>query len=120
MARLDYVYGAVASAERERWPRLGLSTTRRALNGLCERYNDEKIQCLACFICCQLRTTMEGFPAVDLEKPATTEPKCTKEISMRSPDDLEELQRDRPGSLLNNCGYDLWRRIYVRQETNGV
>ena len=45
MTRLDYVYGAVAVAERERWPRLGLSTTRRALNALCIRYNDTKIQC---------------------------------------------------------------------------
>ena len=49
---LDYVGGAVALAERERWPRLGLSTTRRALNQLALRYNDEKIQCLTCFVCC--------------------------------------------------------------------
>ena len=72
MTRLDYVYGAVARAERERWPRLGLSTTRRALNVLCGRYNDEKIQCVAYFICCQLRTTAEGFVAIDLDKAATT------------------------------------------------
>ena len=42
MTRLDYVYGAVASAEKERCPRLGLSTTRRALHVLCGRYYDEK------------------------------------------------------------------------------
>ena len=50
MTRLDYMYVAVAVAERERWPRLGLSTTRRSLSLLCSRYNDEKIQWLACFI----------------------------------------------------------------------
>ena len=49
---LDYIGGAMACAERERWPRLGLSTTRRALNQLALRYNDAKIQCLTCFICC--------------------------------------------------------------------
>ena len=43
ITRLDYVYGAVAIAERERWPLLGLSTTRRALNTLCMRYNDETV-----------------------------------------------------------------------------
>ena len=63
MTRLDYVQGAIAVAERERWPRLGLSTTRRALNVLALRYNDDKIQCLACFICAQLRTTCAGYPA---------------------------------------------------------
>ena len=39
---LDYVGAAVVLAERERWPRLGLSTTRRALNQLALRCNDEK------------------------------------------------------------------------------
>ena len=43
---LDYIGGAMACAERERWPRLGLSTTRRALNQLALRYNDAKIQML--------------------------------------------------------------------------
>eukprot|EP00959_Pyramimonas_sp_CCMP1952_P336660 7049404-Pyramimonas_sp.AAC.1 len=41
MTNLGYVYGALAVAERERWPMLGLSTTRRALNLLALRYNDE-------------------------------------------------------------------------------
>ena len=113
MTRLDYVYGAAAVAERERWPRLGLCTTRRSLNALCQRYNDDQIQCLACFICCQLRTTSEGFAAVNLDTPATDAPVCQHEISMRSCGAFQELERDRPGSLLNNCSYDLWRRRYV-------
>ena len=120
MTRLDYVYGAVAVAERERWPRLGLCTTRRSLNALCQRYNDDKVQCLACFICCQLRTTAEGFPAVDLETPATEAPVCQHEISMRSSSAFQQLERDRPGSLLNNCSYDLWRRRYVLHRRKGT
>jgi hypothetical protein len=71
VTNLDYVSQAAAIAERERWPRLGLSTTRRALKSLCCRFNDEKVQCLACFICGNLRTTCEGFPQVDLDSPAT-------------------------------------------------
>ena len=84
MTRLDYVYGAIAIAERERWPLLGLSITRRSLNALCLRYNDEKIECLACFICCQQRTTSEGFAAVDLENPITDTTLRQHEICMRS------------------------------------
>ena len=81
MTRLDYMYVAVAVAERERWPRLGLSTTRRSLSLLCSRYNDEKIQRLACFICGQLRTTCEGYPAVDLDIPVDAFPACSRDIS---------------------------------------
>ena len=66
MSRLDYVYGAIAVAERERWPALGLSTTRRSLNLLAHRYNDQNIQCISCFVCGQLRTTCSGYTAVDI------------------------------------------------------
>ena len=38
MTHLDYVHGAVAIAEREQWPQLGLSVTRRSLNLLCHRF----------------------------------------------------------------------------------
>ena len=66
MDNLTYVYEAIAVAERERWPLLGLSVTRRSLNLLATRYNDEKTQCLTCFICAQQRTTCSGYPVVDL------------------------------------------------------
>ena len=69
MSRLDYVYGAIAIAERERWPALGLSTTRRSLNLLAHRYNDRSIRCVSCFICGQLRTTCPGYTAVDIILP---------------------------------------------------
>ena len=68
LTNLDYVYAAAAIAERERWPQLGLSTTRRSLNLLCERFNDNRTKCLACFFCGQLRATCEGYPYVDLKK----------------------------------------------------
>ena len=80
---LDYVYGAVAIAERERWPRIGLSTTRRALNILCQRYNDENIQCLACFVCGQLRTTCAGYPSVDLNTSVESEKRYNSEVNWK-------------------------------------
>ena len=70
---LDYISRAVGQAERERWPRLGMNTTRRALNLLCQRFSDKRIKCVSCFICGQLRTTCEGYPCVDL----TVSAECT-------------------------------------------
>ena len=113
MTRLDYVYGAVAVAERERWPRLGLSTTRRVLTSLCLRYKDTEIKCMACFMCGQLRTTSKGFGAIDLEKPASAAPVCLHEISLRDAAAFSNLERNRRGTLANNCSYNLWRRRYV-------
>ena len=81
----DYVDGACANAERERWPLLGLSTTRRALNLFCDRYNDDKIKCMPCFICGQLRTTCEGYTSVNLGVPAEE----SKEMPRNA---LEQLQ----------------------------
>ena len=70
---LDYVQEAMSAAEREGWPRVGLATTRRALNVLASRYIDDKIQCLVCFICGQLRTTCAGYPTIDLEADISSE-----------------------------------------------
>ena len=67
VTRLDYVHGAAAVAERECWPSLGLSVTRRSLNLLCKRFNDKTATWLCCFVCGQLRTTCESYPPVDLE-----------------------------------------------------
>ena len=120
MTNLDYVYGAAAVAERERWPRIGLSTTRRALNILCRRYNDENIQCLACFVCGQLRTTCSGYPEIDLTRPVQSTKRCNVEIDWRSDSAFGELETCCPGTLLNNCSYNLWQRRYIdHQEVRG-
>ena len=120
MNRLDYVYGAVAVAERERWARIGLSTTRRALNVLCRRYNDERIQCLACFVCAQLRTTCCGYAAIDLDRPVKAKKRYNAEIELRGSAAFERMEMLCPGTLLNNCSYNLWRQRYVvRQGARG-
>ena len=62
MDNITYISGAIAVAEREKWPLLGLSVTRRSLNLLASRYNDETTQCLACFICAQQRAACAGTP----------------------------------------------------------
>ena len=120
MNRLDYVYGAVAVAERERWPRIGLSTTRRALNVLCQRYNDESTQCLACFVCAQLRVTCRGYAAINLDRPVQTKKRYNSEIELRGRAAFRALETQCPGTLLNNCSYNLWHQRYVvRQQTRG-
>ena len=53
MDNVTYISEATAVAEREGWPLLGLSVTRRSLNLTATRYSDEKTQCLTCVICAQ-------------------------------------------------------------------
>ena len=112
MTTLDYVQQAMALAERERWPRVGLSTTRRALRALAGRYNDKNIQCLVCFICGQQRTTCAGYPVVDLEADAGCGGGRHTEIMYHTLAEVCGVEEKHPGTLLNNCGLDLWRRRY--------
>ena len=120
MTRLDYVNGAVAKAERERWPLLGLSTTRRALNTLCKRYNDKTVLCGACLICGQIRTTCEGYPPIALESNDVTQDRVSKEFAWHSLEWLRHLEKNCPGTLLNNCSYELWRRRYFSDPSNAT
>ena len=113
MSNLDFVYRAIATAERERWPMLGLSTTRRSLNLLALRYNDETIACLACFICGQLRTTCAGYPTENLQSSSIAPTPGHVEIEFQTEARFQEVERLFPGTLLNNCGFDLWSKRYV-------
>ena len=119
MTNRDYVSRAIAIAEQERWPLLGLSTTRRSLNLLALRYNDETIKCLACFVCGQLRTTCVGYPPVNLTSSSSTPAPVRPEIEDWSEAALQEVERKYPGTLLNNCGFDLWKARYVDRFPKG-
>ena len=88
---LDVVFEACAIAERERWPQLGLSVTRRSLHMVCNRFNDDNIKCLCCFICAQLRTTCSGFHKTDLSEKETDACSNHQEIRYVSVADLEEI-----------------------------
>ena len=113
MDNFTYVSEAIAVAERERWPLLGLSVTRRSLNILAKRYNDEQIQCLTCFICAQQRTTCAGYPVVDLTNDQANQSlPCHAEIRYYTQADFSAVETDFPGTLLNNCSYELWKRRY--------
>eukprot|EP00959_Pyramimonas_sp_CCMP1952_P030544 640239-Pyramimonas_sp.AAC.1 len=103
----------MAVAERERWPMLGLSTTRRALNLLALRYNDETTRCLACFICGQLRATCAGYPPVDLESSSIPFACGNVEVRYWKETAFQDVERKFPGTLLNNCGFDLWQKRHV-------
>ena len=110
MTATDYVYGAIGVAERERWPLVGLSTTRRCLNLLALRYNDTTTKCLACFICGQLRTTCGGYPQVDLQSKERCDTPSNEPIGYWKEAALQDLEKQFPGTLLNNCGFDLWEK----------
>ena len=107
MTPLEYVSGAVAIAERERWPTLGLSITRRCLIALCLRYNDAQVQCQCCFVCSQLRTSVAGYDMVDLKRPASECGGRSAEIQPRRLQDLLHIESECPGVLLNNASYSL-------------
>ena len=116
MTTLDYVYGACSVAERERWPRIGLSTIRGALNLLCKRYNDAETKSLVCFVCAQIRTTCSGYPCIDLNEPPQEPYTQNTEIAYWGTGALHKLEMNAPGTLLNNCSYELWQARYVHQK----
>ena len=88
---LDAVFEACAIAERERWPQLGLSVTRRSLHMVCNRFNDKEIKCLGCFICGQLRTTCSGFHKTDLTEMEGDASSNHQEIKYVTASELEQI-----------------------------
>ena len=103
---LDFVHNAISVRERKQIPRIGMATTRRALRALATTYNDESIQALACFICGCIYTTFEGpKPPPDEDGVQRVSGHC--DITMASSSWLRGLERHHPGSLLNNCSYEL-------------
>ena len=95
---------------------LGLSTTRRSLNLLALRYNDETTKCLACFICGQLRTTCAGFPPVDLESSSNSLASGNVEVLYWKEVAFQDVEKKAPGTLLNNCGFHFWQKRYVDRD----
>ena len=64
---LCYISEAITLAERDNFPKVGLAVTRRVLRGLCKRYCDSKIYAAACFVCAQIRTSIQGYEGIDLK-----------------------------------------------------
>ena len=99
---LSYVSEAIAVAERENCPRIGLAVTRRVLRGLCKRYNDATIYAATCFICAQVRTSIEGYEAINLQNAFGTKdlrllPR--RELVWLSADDFRAIERHSLGTL---------------------
>ena len=92
---------------------LGLSTTRRSLNLLALRYNDQTTECMVCFICGQIRTTCAGYPPVDLGSSSSSPAPANVEIRYWKEAAFQDVEKEFPGTLLNNCGFDLWQKRYV-------
>ena len=93
----------MAVKERERWPDAGFAVARRSLRHVAARYNDQTIQCIVCFVCGSQQITVENFDGNDEKKP----------IQYVGRAFFEKAENSCPGTLLNNCSYDLWKARYV-------
>ena len=113
VSNLDFVSAAMTYMERQRWPRLGLSVTRRSLRTLAGQYNDRAVKCLVCFVCGEQRVTLAGPEHICYDAIGEVTKKCRKEIDMYGLPFFQKLEEDHPGSLLNNCSYALWYERYV-------
>ena len=98
---LDFVHRAMSLIEKQQIPCVGPATTRRALRTLTTKYNDSKVRALCCFVCGQVHTTMQGG-ALD----------SGDMIKMCSAEWLLSMERHHPGTLLNNCSFELWKARY--------
>ena len=77
------------------------------------------MQCLACFVCGQLRTTCSSYPVVKLDEPVESSHEEKREIAVRYIAWFALIERECPGTLLNNCGYALWQRRYELNSPKG-
>ena len=101
---LDFVYSAISIIERRQIPCIGMATTRRALRQLTKVYNDDAIKALVCFVCGEIHCTMRGPEPFETESIECAE--CSVQYMNREWFRLIEARY--PGSLLNNCSYELW------------
>ena len=100
---LDFVHNAISIIERGQIPCIGMATTRRALRRLTQVYNDKEVKALVCFLCGEIHTTIHG-------------PEPLKEelsIEYINRDWFRSVEARHPGSLLNNCSYELWEKRYM-------
>ena len=103
MGRITFVFNAVVSKERARWPDAGLAVACRALRNAVTRYNDRTTNCLVCFICGHQHVIIPSYGPQELNAIARYIGKGF----------LENAERECLAILLNHCRYDLWKVRYV-------
>ena len=111
---LDFVYQAMALKERDQIPCIGMATTRRALRTLTTVFNDKTIKSLSCFVCARIFTTLSGPSGIVHDKDDIVRPRT--DIEFVTKEWLQETERQNPGTLLNNCSFELWHKGYVHGE----
>ena len=100
---LCYIPEAIALAERDNFPKVGLAVTRRVLRGLCKRYCDSKIYAAACFVCAQIRTSIQGYEGIDLKSKLgayNSRLQPCSELEWLSADDLRAIEQQSPGTFM--------------------
>ena len=55
---------------------------------------------MACFLCAQLRTTVSGYPRIDLTQAVQCEQRCNIEIDTRGDGAFAILEMENPGTLV--------------------
>ena len=122
---LDFVYLAMSLQERDRIPAIGMATTRRALRTLTTRYNDQSIKALVCFVCGCIHTTLQGYESWRFQpENASREDEqigARRDIELCDSAFFTNAEQARPGTLLNNCSYELWcgRYKHGRYQSSG-
>lgn len=110
-APLDFVYKAMAVKERNNIPLVGPATTRRALLTLKRVYNDEDIAAVVCFTCGQIKTTLKGPEHVVFgQHGPSSQVKQRCEVEFVSRAWFNSVEHSSPGTLLNNCSFELWKK----------
>ena len=108
---LDFVHFAASTLERDRIPVVGPATTRRSLRTLKSRFCDSKVRALICFVCGQIHSTAAGPDCLDRGTGEVRNGR--RDIAYHNRNWLLKCEAECPGTLVNNCGYELWRKRYV-------
>ena len=86
-----------------------MATTRRALRHLTKVYNDDTVKALICFVCGEIHCTIPSPKPLE-ENDTHHVDRCIRYLNRRW---FQDLEWTHPGSLLNNCSYELWEQRYM-------
>ncbi|MGB1651984.1 MAG: DUF6570 domain-containing protein, partial [Acidimicrobiales bacterium] len=91
---------------------------RRTLRMLTQVYNDTTTKAVTCFVCAQIHATIDGPEVLRYTKDGQSQPEPVRNstISYRGRNWLRDVEQKHPGTLLNNCSYELWRQRYVKAQ----
>ena len=110
---IDFVYHAMAVRENNKFPSLGMAITRRALRTMTQAYNDECTKAIMCATCNAVKATINGewYETWDaaLQQYVAHRNESVQYVNRNW---FRTLERQKPGSLLNNLSAELFEKRY--------